>query len=59
MKAIWIAGATGLVGRALRAELPGAIALVRRSQPGAMTVDFQDELGLPVRVPQHGETVEL
>ncbi|MFG6431054.1 hypothetical protein [Roseateles sp. LYH14W] len=36
----WIAGATGLVGRALRAELPEAIALVRRPQPGAMTVDY-------------------
>ena len=37
---IWLAGATGLVGRALRAELPGAIALVRRPQPGAQTVDY-------------------
>ncbi|RZA15676.1 MAG: hypothetical protein EOP93_16560 [Lysobacteraceae bacterium] len=36
----WIAGATGLVGRALRAELPDAIALVRKPQPGAMTVDY-------------------
>jgi uncharacterized protein YbjT (DUF2867 family) len=36
----WIAGATGLVGRALCAELPEAIALVRRPQPGAMVVDY-------------------
>jgi uncharacterized protein YbjT (DUF2867 family) len=36
----WIAGATGLVGRALRAELPDALALVRKPQPGAMTVDY-------------------
>lgn len=36
----WIAGATGLVGRALRVELPDAIALVRKPQPGAMTVDY-------------------
>jgi uncharacterized protein YbjT (DUF2867 family) len=36
----WIAGATGLVGRALRVELPDAIALVRKRQPGAMTVDY-------------------
>lgn len=36
----WIAGATGLVGRALRAELPDAIALVRKQQHGAMTVDY-------------------
>lgn len=36
----WIAGATGLVGRALRAELPDAVALVRRPQPGAVTVDY-------------------
>lgn len=40
MQAIWIAGASGLVGRALRAELPGAIALVRKPAPGAMTVDY-------------------
>lgn len=40
MSAIWIAGSTGLVGRALRAELPNAIALVRKPQPGAMTVDY-------------------
>lgn len=37
---IWLAGATGLVGRALRAELPGAIALVRKPQAGAMAVDY-------------------
>ncbi|KQW41226.1 MULTISPECIES: hypothetical protein [unclassified Roseateles] len=37
---IWLAGATGLVGRALLAELPGAIALVRKPQAGAMTVDY-------------------
>lgn len=36
----WIAGATGLVGRALRAQLPDAIALVRKPQPGAMVVDY-------------------
>lgn len=36
----WIAGATGLVGRALRAELPEAIALVRKPLPGAMTVNY-------------------
>lgn len=36
----WIAGATGLVGRALRAELPAAIALTRRPLPGATTVDY-------------------
>lgn len=36
----WIAGATGLVGRALRAELPDGVALVRRPQPGALTVDY-------------------
>lgn len=36
----WIAGATGLVGRALQAELPDAVALVRRPQAGAMTVDY-------------------
>ena len=36
----WIAGATGLFGRALRAELPDAIALVRKPMPGAMTVDY-------------------
>ena len=36
----WIAGATGLVGRALCAELPDAIALVRKPQPGATTVDY-------------------
>ncbi|MFG6414013.1 hypothetical protein ACG02S_08905 [Roseateles sp. DC23W] len=36
----WLAGATGLVGRALQAELPGAIALVRKPQPGAVTVDY-------------------
>lgn len=40
MKTIWIAGATGLVGRALRSELPDAIALVRKPQAGAMTVDY-------------------
>lgn len=36
----WIAGATGLVGRALQAELSEAIALARRPLPGAMTVDY-------------------
>lgn len=37
---IWIAGATGLVGRALLAELPDAIALTRKPQPGAAVVDY-------------------
>ena len=32
----WIAGATGLVGRALRAELPDALALVRRPTAALM-----------------------
>lgn len=36
----WLAGASGLVGRALRAELPDAIALVRRPEAGARTVDY-------------------
>lgn len=36
----WIAGATGLVGRALCADMPDAVALVRRPQPGAVTVDY-------------------
>jgi uncharacterized protein YbjT (DUF2867 family) len=36
----WIAGASGLVGRALCAELPQAIALVRRPLPGAQVVDY-------------------
>ncbi|RZL32834.1 MAG: hypothetical protein EOP35_19290 [Rubrivivax sp.] len=40
MKVTWIAGATGLVGRALRAELPSALALTRRPQPGAVVVDY-------------------
>jgi uncharacterized protein YbjT (DUF2867 family) len=40
MAVTWIAGATGLVGRALRAELPGAIALVRKATPGATVVDY-------------------
>jgi uncharacterized protein YbjT (DUF2867 family) len=40
MKATWIAGATGLVGRALCAELSGALALVRKPAPGAMVVDY-------------------
>jgi len=30
----WIAGATGLVGRALCTELPGGLALVRKPTPG-------------------------
>lgn len=51
----WIAGATGLVGRALRAELPGAVALVRRPAPGAAVVDYTrassfDALPAPRRV---------
>lgn len=36
----WLAGASGLVGRALRAELPHAVALVRRPEAGAQTVDY-------------------
>lgn len=36
----WIAGATGLVGRALCAEWPGAVALARRPQPGMAVVDY-------------------
>ncbi|WP_457421048.1 NAD(P)H-binding protein [Roseateles sp. P5_E7] len=40
MTAAWIAGATGLVGRALRAELPDAIALARKPQPGLAVVDY-------------------
>jgi uncharacterized protein YbjT (DUF2867 family) len=36
----WIAGATGLVGRALLAELPEAIALVRQPRTGATLVDY-------------------
>lgn len=40
MSTSWIAGATGLVGRALCAELPEAIALTRRPQPGAAVVDY-------------------
>lgn len=40
MTTTWIAGATGLVGLALRAELPDAIALARRPAPGAAVVDY-------------------
>lgn len=40
MPSTWIAGASGLVGRALRAELPEALALVRRPEPGAALVDY-------------------
>jgi len=40
MPTTWIAGATGLEGRALRAELPEAVALARRPQPGAAVVDY-------------------
>ncbi|MGQ3092195.1 MAG: hypothetical protein ACT6RP_01980 [Roseateles sp.] len=36
----WLAGATGLVGRALLAELPAAIALVRKPQAGSSMVDY-------------------
>ncbi|MFN3304045.1 MAG: hypothetical protein ACK44A_10015 [Roseateles sp.] len=36
----WIAGATGLVGRALRAELSQAIALARRPGAGLTVVDY-------------------
>jgi uncharacterized protein YbjT (DUF2867 family) len=55
MKTTWIAGATGLVGRALRTELPEAIALARRPQPGAVVVDYTrpasfDALPAPQRV---------
>ncbi len=51
----WIAGASGLVGRALQAELPEAIALARRPLPGAMVVDYTrpasfDALPAPQRV---------
>jgi uncharacterized protein YbjT (DUF2867 family) len=38
--ATWIAGASGLVGGALCAELPDALPLVRRPQPGAAVVDY-------------------
>ncbi|RZJ03526.1 MAG: hypothetical protein EOP39_21530 [Rubrivivax sp.] len=40
MTTIWIAGATGLVGHALLAELPEAIALVRQPRSGAVVVDY-------------------
>ncbi len=40
MTSTWIAGATGLVGGALRRELPEAIALARRPGPGLMVVDY-------------------
>lgn len=40
MTTTWIAGATGLVGRALRAEWPDAIALARKPLPGMTTVDY-------------------
>jgi uncharacterized protein YbjT (DUF2867 family) len=55
MHTTWIAGATGLVGRALRAELPEAVALVRRPAPGAVVVDYArlasfDALPAPQRV---------
>jgi len=55
MTTTWIAGATGLVGRALRAELPEAIALARRHLPGAAVVDYGrpasfDALPAPQRV---------
>ena len=40
MNATWIAGATGLVGRALCAEWPEAIALARKPSPGMATVDY-------------------
>lgn len=40
MTTTWIAGATGLVGRALLGEYPDALALVRRPQPGAAVVDY-------------------
>jgi len=51
----WIAGATGLVGRTLRAELPEAIALARRPLPSAAVVDYTrpasfDALPAPRRV---------
>jgi uncharacterized protein YbjT (DUF2867 family) len=36
----WIAGATGLVGGALRHELPEAVALARRPASGAAVVDY-------------------
>lgn len=36
----WIAGATGLVGRALLAEWPDAIALARKPLPGMTVVDY-------------------
>ena len=40
MTSTWIAGATGLVGRALRAEWPEAVALARKALPGTATVDY-------------------
>lgn len=55
MTTTWIAGATGLVGRALREQLPGAIALARRPAPGTVVVDYTrpesfDSLPPPQRV---------
>ena len=51
----WIAGATGLIGRALRAQLPDAIALVRQPAPDAAVVDYHrpasfDALPTPTRL---------
>jgi uncharacterized protein YbjT (DUF2867 family) len=40
MTSTWIAGATGLVGRALYAEWPDAVALARKPLPGMTVVDY-------------------
>jgi len=40
MATTWIAGATGLVGRALCAEWPDAIALARKPRLGMVAVDY-------------------
>ncbi|WP_457442090.1 hypothetical protein [Roseateles sp. P5_E4] len=40
MTSTWIAGATGLVGRALCAEWPDAIALARKPRPGMTAVGY-------------------
>lgn len=44
----WIAGATGLVGRALAAELPHGLALVRRPTPGLPVPTATVDYGSPV-----------
>lgn len=40
MASTWIAGATGLVGRALCAEWPDAVPLARKPAPGMAVVDY-------------------